>query len=260
MKRYFKIWLLLSLKYAQVAFSSRFSAIFLIIGKLLRFGFFFFFLTLLFSQTNAIAGYSFWQTILFFITFNFIDTAAQLMFREVYRFRSYVISGELDYFFSKPISPLFRGLFGGSDALDVPLFIISIGFIVVAFLNIPGITFLGVLAYVLLILNALLIATSIHIFVLAMGILTAEVDNIIWIYRDSTQMGRVPIDVYKQPLRGIITFAIPVGIMISFPVQALLGLLSLQFFLIALAITFFFLVTSIYAWKYALSQYSSASS
>lgn len=244
----------------QIALSSRFGAGILLIGKLLRFAFFFFFLVIIISKTNTIAGYSFWQIIFFFATFNLIDTAAQLFMREVYRLRSYVVSGEFDYFLSKPVSPLFRALLGGSDILDLPMLFLSIAFVVLAAVQMEAISFIRVLLYIILTINAFFIAVSFHIAVVALGVLTTEIDNALWMYRDLTAMGRLPIDIYREPLRGILTFVIPVGIMITFPSKALMGFLSIQAVAIALLISVMLLYGSYKFWQYAIRHYSSASS
>lgn len=260
MKRYFKIWLILTGAASQIAFQSRFGAGVFIIGKILRFLFFLLFLLLLSSKTNAIAGYSLWQIILFFITFNLIDTLAQFFLREVYRFRSYVVSGDFDYILTKPVSPLFRSLFGGSDILDLSIIFLSLAFIIFAAGKIGGISLLGVILYVVFILNAFLIALAFHIFVLAIGVLTTEVDNTIMLYRDITQMGRVPVDIYKEPLRGILTFVVPVGIMMTFPAKVLMGLLSLGTIVASVFIGILSVVLSLWFWRFSLKHYASASS
>jgi ABC-2 type transport system permease protein len=95
---------------------------------------------------------------------------------------------------------------------------------------------------------------------LGFGILTTAVDNMIMLYRDLTQMGRFPIEIYHEPLRGILTFVIPVGIMMTFPTKALFGLLSIQGISIALALGLGLFVLSMKFWQYSLKQYSSASS
>lgn len=250
----------MSSRSTQIALSSRFSASVFLIGKLFRFAFFLFFIVILTSETNTIAGYSFWQVVFFFATFNLIDTAAQLFMREVYRFRTYVVSGEFDYFLSKPLSPLFRTLFGGSDILDLPILFLSIVFVVVAAVQMEAVSFAGVLLYLALMANAFLIAFAFHIMVVALGVLTTEIDNALWMYRDLTAMGRLPIDIYREPLRGILTFVIPVGIMITFPSKALMGLLSIQSVAIALSIGVVLLYVSYKFWQYAIKHYSSASS
>lgn len=260
MRRYFKIWLILTGIASQIAFQSRFGAGVFIMGKILRFLFFLLFLFLLSSKTNAIAGYSLWQIILFFLTFNLIDTLAQFFLREVYRFRSYVVSGNFDYILTKPISPLFRSLFGGSDILDLSIIGLFIAFVAFSIEKIGSVSLFGIALYTILILNAFFIALAFHIFVLSMGVLTTEVDNTIMLYRDITQMGRVPVDIYKEPLQGILTFAIPVGIMMTFPAKALMGLLSPSSVVASFFIGTLFVILSLWLWRFSLKYYSSASS
>lgn len=245
---------------AQISFSSRFGALLFILGKLLRFIFFFLFLLLLASKTNTIAGYTIWQVAFFFLSFNLVDTLVQFFLREVYRFRYYVTSGNFDYILTKPISPLFRSLFGGNDILDIPEIFIVITFIIITVGKIGDINLFNILIYLFLIFNAFIIALSFHIFVLSIGVLTTEVDNTIMLYRDLTQMGRVPIDIYREPIRSILTFAIPVGVMMTFPSKALMGLLSWQFILISFLVSAVFLFGSIAFWRHSLNHYSSASS
>lgn len=245
---------------AQIAFASRFGAVFFILGKLLRFSFFLLFIILLESKTNSIGGYSLWQIIFFFATYNLIDTLPQFFFREVYRFRQKVVSGEFDYTLVRPISPLFRSLFGGTDILDVVLIIISVVLIFVSGAHLGSITTTGVVGYLLLLMNALFIALAFHVMVLGIGILTTAVDNTLWMYRDLTRMGQIPITLYLQPIKGIITYFIPVGIMMSFPPQALMGVLSIQNMIIAFVIGGIFFISALIFWNYSLKSYTSASS
>jgi ABC-2 type transport system permease protein len=260
MKRYLKLWFLYSLFSTQTTLDSRFGAILFTIGKILRFGLFFAFIYIIVSSVKNIAGYSFWQLIFVFATFNLVDITSQLFLREVYRFRGYVTSGSLDYFLIRPMSPVFRFLFGGSDILDVPLFIISVIFLFVSLFQIGGTTLSGAIVYLALIINGFFIALSFHLFVLAVGILTTEVDNSLWLYRDITAMGRIPVSFYTQPVQSIITFVIPVGIMITFPAEAIFGRLPIQLLVISFIVGVLFLALGTLSWKFAIKRYASASS
>jgi len=260
MKRHLKIWWVQTLKTTQITFAYRFGAALFIIGKLLRFGLFFLFLFVLGMNRKVIAGYSFDQMLLFFLTFNLVDTSAQLILREVYNFRGHIVSGEFDYFLVKPYSPLIRCLFGRSDILDVPLVIILLIALSLIIPHMNNISTESVLLYIGLVCNGFFIALSFHIFVLCLGIITTEVDNAIFLYRDLTQMGRVPVDIYKEPLRGLLTFIIPVGIMMTFPAKALMGLVSLQTIVFSFMISSVLFFISVHCWRWALKQYSSASS
>ncbi len=260
MKRLFTVWYHSTMASAQSAFASRLGVILFTIGKLLRFFFFVIFILLIFGRTKHMGGYTIWEIIFFYATFNVIDIFPQMLLRSVYRFRSLVVSGDFDLFFLKPISPLFMALFGGSDILDIPMLFLSIGFIFYSGLYIPVFSLSTVFLYTFLLLNAFLIATSFHIFVLSIGIATTEVDNTIMLYRDLTQMGRLPVDIYKQGVNFLLTFVIPVGVMITFPVKALLGTLSIQFILYSFLFGALFFLASLWAWRTSLRSYTSASS
>lgn len=245
---------------AQIALQSRFGAVMFLTGKLLRFALFLLFLMLLLGRVKTIGIFTFWEVMFFFATWQFIDEVVQFFMREVYRFRAKILNGYFDYTLLRPLNSLFHPLFGGADVLDIPILLLSILFIFFAATHIDGITLIGVLLYVVLVINAFLIALSFHIATLAIGILTTEVENTIFLYRDITQMGRFPIDLYREPVRSILMFVIPVGIMMTFPAKALLGLLNPAFIFIALGVGFLLLSLSYTFWIYALRYYSSASS
>jgi len=239
--------------------SQRFGAGIFIIGKLLRFGFFLAFIFFLLKGTKTLAGYNLNQTLFFFLTFNLIDVVAQFLFREVYRFRPLVVSGSFDLVLTKPMSALFRSLMGGADVFDlvtIPPLVLAI-YLVGRGLG-PSPT--DVLFYIFLIINGLALATAFHIAVISMGIITLEIDHTIMIYRDITNLGRFPIDIYKQPLQGILTYLIPVGIMITLPAKALMGLVSPWGVLLSFAIGVAAVLVSIRLWHFALTKYTSASS
>ena len=258
--RYFKVWWALTLKSTQIAFSSRFGAALFILGKILRFFLILSLIILIASKTQIIAGYSVWQMILFYATFNLVDTLTQFLLREVYRFRYYVVSGDFDYFLTKPFSPLLKSLFGGCDVLDLPMILLSIILLLTSITHLEPISLFGVISYLILVLSGLTIALAFHVIVLSMGILTTEVDNTIILYRDLTQMGRFPVDIYRAPVSWIITFILPVGIMMTYPAKALMGILSFYGMIISIAVSSIFLILSLKFWQFSIKRYTSASS
>jgi len=73
-------------------------------------------------------------------------------------------------------------------------------------------------------------------------------------------MGRFPIDIYRQPVRGILTYFIPVAIMMTYPAKAFFGLVNFQGILLAIGIAGVFMFISLRFWNFALKKYTSASS
>jgi len=255
--RNFKIFFLFSKFSLKSISQARLGIIFFMFGKILRFLMFFLFVFFLVSKTKILKGYNVNQAIFFYLTFNIIDTTTQLLFREVYRFRPLVVSGQLDTVLIKPFHPFLRILLGGVDFLDllmlIPYLLLTLFF---AF-KIGSISTINLLFYFSLLINALIIATAFHVFVLALGTMTTEVDHTIMIYRDLISLGRFPMEIYQEPIRGIFTFIVPVGIMMSFPSKALFGLLSPPLILFSFLLSFILLTASMKLWALAIKKYQS---
>jgi len=261
MKKYLKVWLQLAhISFAE-QLATRFSSILFLIGKIARFALFLIFLVSLTGRSGGLAGYTADQAIVFFLVFNLADIMTQLFFRGVYFFRQKVVSGEFDFYLVKPMNPLFRIMAGYTDFLDlITLFALAV--YAFAFFENSSliITHANLILFIIMLILSFLIALAIHIVVVSIGIITTEVDHTIMIYRDLTQMGRIPIDVYAQPVRLALTYVIPIAIMITVPAQALLGLLNYKTIFISLFTVLCSLLIAFRLFRHALSQYSSASS
>lgn len=229
------------------------------ISKLFRYGMFTGMLFLMTHSLKTVGGYSSSQMLIFYLVFVLIDTLAQLLFREVYRFRPLVVSGGLDMILTKPLNPLARVLFGGPDFIDAGILVVLIVAMVITLTQIhPSVS--SVFLLTALIFNSLLIAAAFHIFVLGLGVITLNIDHLIMIYRDLTALVRIPVDLFPGLLRAILTFVIPVGIMFTFPVKALFGLLSWQLVVTSFVFGLLGILLSIRFWNYSLKYYQSASS
>ena len=259
MKKYFRIWWMMSKNSFSIVLGQKYALIMFLIGKVFRFSLFFLFIYFLLKGTGSLAGYTSNQIIFFFLTFNLIDVITQFLFREVYGFRQMIVKGDFDLVLVKPISPLFRSLMGGSDIIDFitipPLIVLTIIYAV----NLHP-TFIGVITYLILVINSLLIATAFSIAILALAIITLEIDHAVMIYRDVTNLGKFPVDIYKEPLKGLLTYIIPVGVMMTFPAKALMGLTNIFVIIISLIIGVVAMFLALKFWKFALTKYTSASS
>ncbi|MEK7550680.1 MAG: ABC-2 family transporter protein [Patescibacteria group bacterium] len=248
----------MNIKYILPALSHNWTFLVFLIGKIIRFLFFGGFIYFLLNGTKTLAGYDFNQAILFYLTFFLIDTTSQFLFREVYRFRSYIISGSFDLILIKPISPLFRVLMGGADAIDL-ITLPPLIYLIFHFGSLLDPTILHSTFYILLVVNGLLLSTAFHITVLALGIITLEIDHTVMIFRDLQSLARFPIDIYKQPLQGILTYVLPIGLMMTIPAKALMGLINLTGVLASFGFGILALFISLKFWNFALKKYTSAS-
>lgn len=261
MKKYWKIWKRLAWMGFKIQTGHPLSSTGYLLGKFLRITFFLIFLAAIFKHTRALAGYSLAEAALFFLTFNIVDILAQLFFRGIYGIRALIREGDFDYFLIQPTNVLYRCAFNTVDFLDVvtvvPVFIVTY----YVLRQMPGGIPLGrFLMYSLLCVNGMLIALAIHIVVASLAVITQEMENTIWLYRDLMTLGRFPYDIYNTFLRSVLTFVIPVAVMISFPAKAYLGQLNGFWLGMAFLIAGLGLAASLSFWRYATRLYTSVSS
>ncbi len=257
----FRVWRKIASLAMQDQTLTSWGTIAFLFGKVVRFLLFFVFLFSVLGEAKSLAGFTIEQVIVFFLVFNIVDITSQGLFRGVYQFRPIIISGAFDYDLLKPLPSFFRPLFGWSDIADfITLIPLWIGFIY--FLVSHSIVD-GIFSYVLFIfmmISSFVIAFAFYLFVSAFGVISTEVDHLIWVYRDMTGMGRFPTDIYPKFIQIGLTFFVPVIILVTIPAKAILGILSAQAVLVSIGISIIFLIFSLWFWKKSLTFYSSASS
>lgn len=119
---------------------------------------------------------------------------------------------------------------------------------------------LDVLASLGLLVCAALVLYSIWILVIAAAFWVVRLDNLAYLFNSVFDFARWPVSVFRGALRVVFTFVIPLGIMTTYPAEALLGTLSLQTALLSAAGAMAFAFVSRTIWKHALGRYTSASS
>jgi ABC-2 type transport system permease protein len=257
--KYTKILWLMSINSLFSAISVKSVFLIFVIGKIFRFSVYISFLYFLVQGVNTLADYNANQTLFVFLTFSVVDILGQTLYRQVYSFKPLIISGDFDLILVKPMSSLFRGLVGSVDFNDMVLIPVLIAFTYFVGQKLDP-NFINVVQYFLLIINALMISTAFHILILALYVRYLTVDYLTLLYRDLVSLGRLPVEIYREPIRWILTFVVPVATMVTVPARALMGLLTWQGLGIALCVGILGVVGSLYYWKYALKFYTSASS
>lgn len=257
MKKNLKIIWLFSKFSVKTSLSNRAGVVLFLTGKIIRFVLFFLFIYRLLNQSGSLAGFNLAETFVFFLSFNLLDSLVQMLFREVYRFRPLIVSGEFDSVLVKPYHPFLKILLGGIDVLDIVPTIAYALFLVYFSFQASVTNLAHILLYTILFFNGILIAAGFHIIVLSLGIFTTQVDHTIMIYRDMSRMASLPIDIYQEPLRSVLLYVIPIGIMVSVPAQVLVGTFTPGLVMYALVFSGVFFVFSLYLWRQALKKYQS---
>ncbi|HVE13009.1 MAG TPA: ABC-2 family transporter protein [Elusimicrobiota bacterium] len=257
--RYFRIWRRMALNSLQAQLSYRMGSAGFFVGKLVRMFFFLAYVVAIFGRTQKLAGYSLDEVVVFFLTFNIIDVAAQIFLRGVYAARRVIDDGDLDTYLTQPCAPLFRMACSSVDFLDLGTLIPVLVLLARTWPRLGPVPADRVLAYGLLIANGMAIAFAIHVFVGALAVRTQELENTIWVYKDMMFLGKFPMDIYASPVRWVLVTAVPIGVMVCFPAQALLGKLSWAWGLYAVLLSAALLAASLAFWRDSLKRYTSVS-
>jgi len=260
-RKYSRFWWIVAGAAWQTAFINRWSNGLFFLGKVVRFATMLLFLWLLTQNAQQIGDYDINHIVIFFLTYHILDLCAQIVFRHVYSFGQDIQSGFFDFYLAQPINALFRALAGWPDLNDtlflIPTLLVS-GWIIAA-LDIT-ITVQNAVIYGLMLFNSGLIITALHIFVVSAAILVVDVSGLVWLLRDVTRLGQFPVTVYVAPLRFVLLFLVPVGVMITVPAEVLIGNNPTVNLLAATGIGIGFFIASLFTWQIALQKYSSASS
>jgi ABC-2 type transport system permease protein len=118
----------------------------------------------------------------------------------------------------------------------------------------------NLLLFIILFTSGLLIFYSIFFAFSATNVWFIKLENLHHLFDSIKDIGKRPVDIFKNRLLLFFSYFLPVGYIATFPAKALLG--EISFFKVVmgpvLTIVFFFLSQKFF--KFALKHYSSASS
>ncbi len=259
MRKYLNTWLQLTNCAFSSTLSNRIDSAGYFAGKLVRFVFFWLLIVSIFRFTDTLVGYSKYEVLLFFLTFNFIDVFSQAFFRGMYLFQSDVRRGNFDFILTKPINSLFYSLSRLNDLLDI-IFLVPITALLVYVMAQLNITVGALGAYALFFAFGMVVVLAIHILAAAITMWSYESENFIWLYRYTMATGQFPSDIFSPRVQTLFTYVMPIMVIVAFPSKALLGRADSAMFVTALLVSTVFFGASMLLWRAGLRRYSSASS
>jgi ABC-2 type transport system permease protein len=177
------------------------------------------------------------------------------------RMSEYIKMGTLDFLLTKPISSQFMVSFrhvGIYNWLDP---ILGLGLVALALVRRGEPVSVGSLAgFALLVVTgtAVMYAAALSVQCLAVWAIGAEgLDDLI---EGMVEAGRFPVQMYRGIVRALLTFAIPVAMLTTFPAEALLGRGSWRLAAVAVAVAVVLLGVTSRLWTWSLRHYTGASS
>lgn len=219
-------------------------------------------LSIIFSNTDTIAGWSFGELIALLGVFRLVHTLMiALIWPNTEKFNQSIRDGSMDYTLLQPVNSMFLVTFSRITIWRTWDLILALVLIVIG-VNMSGgtTTPASILAFILLTMSGAVIIYSLWIVLIALTFWFTKFDNNVTILQALLDAGRYPATVYPVWLRIIVTFVIPIAVATNVPLQGLRGDLDLRSVLLFLAIGGICFLIASQVWKRGLKRYSGASS
>ncbi|GAA2756431.1 ABC transporter permease [Actinopolymorpha rutila] len=218
-------------------------------------------LAMLYTRTSTLGGWGPGEAVVLLGTFQIVSGLRQAFVEpNLTWFGKQVMDGQLDAVLLQPAPAIYLA----SLSLCAPLALaqVGLGVAVVAYgVQLSGlvVTVAGVAAWLLMVAAATAVmwatrALSAAVVFWAMGLTLDVVYDAVW------QFARYPVDIYRRPLRLLLTYVLPVAFLTTVPSRALLHDPTLPLAAAALAVGAGSVLLAQLAWRAGLRRYTSATS
>lgn len=218
-------------------------------------------LGIVYSQTRTLGGWPLGETIVLLGTYQIMSGILSTFIEpNITWFASQVKSGKLDEVLLKPVSSIFLVSLGACAPLALPQLVMGIAVIIIG-LHELGIvpTLWGVIGWLLLTMVGIAVTWASRVLLASLALWSPGVELDV-VYGAVWQFGRYPVSIYRQPVRFVLTWILPVAFVSTYPSRALTQGASPVLIVVGWGIGLAAIVVVQTAWSIGLRRYTSATS
>jgi ABC-2 type transport system permease protein len=215
---------------------------------------------IIYSLTNGIPGWSFYEFILLTAIFITVMGIWHALFSGISWLTTFLVQhGEFDNILVRPYNTLVYLMTRGVDieGFGEVLAGIIIMLFAISKLSTP-IALINVFYMMAVVLLALIFTFSMSVIVASLSIRFVKASSLLDLFYHTSDFGKYPIVIYGASGVFFFTFIVPFGLAAFYPAQALLGKLPFDLFLKLAGVTIVILFLSLKFWNHSLKLYSSA--
>ena len=215
----------------------------------------------IFSNTNSLAGWNVWQILALLGVFRVMSGVIALLVAPNMRLIMQDIrDGTLDFVLIKPINSQFYASIRRLVVWQGFTIATGIAMAAVAGVKLSAAVSAGRAAmFVILLAAGVTIIYSFWLVLATLAFWFTRISNIEMVFWNVFEAGRYPVDIYRRPVRWVLTYVVPLAFLTTFPARALVGKLEATNLAVALAVGAAALAGSSWFWRYGLRHYSGAS-
>ncbi len=218
-------------------------------------------LGLVYTQTDTLGGWRLGGAIVLLGTYQIVSGILSTFIEpNVTWFADQVKSGKLDEVLLKPVPSIFLVSLGSCAPLALSqvvlgIVVLSVGLHELGVVPTAG----GVIGWLVLLTVGVAITWASRVLLASLALWFPGVDLDV-VYGAVWQFGRYPVDIYRQPLRAILTYVLPVAFIATYPARALTQGASPVLIGVGLAIGLAAIAIVQVVWNTGLRRYTSATS
>ncbi|MFH0854834.1 MAG: ABC-2 family transporter protein [bacterium] len=259
LKKYLKIYLHFFKMNILRRMAYRWNFFILMIMIPLHIGIYIFFIKIIYSNLESIAGWDFYHSLLIVASMVFIEATAWATCSFMNELRRYIRDGNLDGVITKPIDAQFLASVSKVDPEDLSRFIIAIGIIIYVLSHIHF-SLIDFLLYFFILFNGFIIFYSILVLIAVIAFWVVENRALFFISKNIIQISQYPTDIYTGIMKTVFSFIIPIAFIATVPAKVLSGWYDWKLVMESFIIAGIFFYLSRKFFLFGLRHYSSASS
>jgi len=215
----------------------------------------------LFSHTGVINGWSLGQMIVLLGVYYLIQGAQSVVFEvSLERFMEHIRLGTLDFILIKPVNSQFMISTRHVQVAQLAQVLFGLGLVGVGVAQVgSSVGAREVISFVLTLACGLSLVYCVVLVLATVAFWATRVENLLAIFWSFLDAGRFPVDVYPGWLRVTLSTAVPIGVAVTIPAQAVAGRLDnlgLTLMLVGSVAAFIF---ASWFWQVGLRNYTGAS-
>jgi ABC-2 type transport system permease protein len=218
-------------------------------------------LSITYSYTDRIRGWTFAQAMILLAVYYLMDGLIEMFIAPNMRqVMQQIRDGTLDFVLLKPVSAQFMASFRQVNIWRMVNVLVGLGLLAYAVVNLAmAIGPAHAVAFVVTLIAGVCVVYSFWLVLVTLCFWFLRVDNIEQIVWQAFEAGRYPIEIYPAWLRGTLTYVIPVAFIITVPAQALAGKVGIGYLIMSLCVGAITLGLSSAFWRFGLRFYTGAS-
>ena len=261
MKRYFKLMRIFTANSLQLELEYRGNFVLNIFNSLITTATGLLVLYAMFANADSVGGWSFGEALTLYGVFMVLEALIDIfMYPNLNKLPEYVRTGNMDFFLLKPISAQFMVSARFLSVWMVPQLLLAFGLIGYGMAQAGQLNLVTVLLATGLLFCGAVIVYAIWLMLTTTAFWLVKVANVSELFYAFFTAGRFPVTAFPAWARFFLTFVVPIAFITTVPASAAVGRLTPGAVLGSVVMASALFGLSRLFWRYAVANYTSASS